>query len=125
MPHESQQHTQRRPRGDEAPQPGKARTPAVDAAVEQRAPRAAAPTSRRARTSSADARATKTQKRSATLTVKMQPAKLRLVENAIDEVQAMATTEQPDKSVVIAWMLTSVKPKDLKKKMDQWNDLFD
>ncbi len=64
-------------------------------------------------------------KRSATLTIKMQPAKLDQVETTVAEIQAMGATEQPDKSMVLAWMLTLVRPKELRRRMDQWNALFD
>jgi hypothetical protein len=63
--------------------------------------------------------------RSAALTIKMAPESLERIEKAVAEVQAMAKTRAPDKADVLTWMLATVRPEDLRKKMDAWNAVFE
>jgi hypothetical protein len=63
--------------------------------------------------------------RSAALTVKMPPEALRRIEKSVSEIQSMAKYRAPDKSDVLVWMLTMVKPEDLRKKLDAWNAVFE
>src|SRR5665213_181904 len=63
--------------------------------------------------------------RSAALTIKMPPAMLERIENMVAEVQSMAKTRAPDKADVLVWMLTAVKPEELRKKLDAWNAVFE
>ena len=63
--------------------------------------------------------------RSAALTIKMPPETLQRIEKTIAEIQAMAKNRAPDKSDVLAWMLTAVRPEDLRKKIDAWNAVFE
>lgn len=59
-----------------------------------------------------------------TVTVKLPKATLAKIEETIAAVQKMAEGRQPEKAQVLAWMLLSVKPEDLRAKMEQWNALF-